>query len=604
MLALLASSSGYIWVAPASNFISSSFIILVLFEELGVLTLSFAAFIWLIRRVSNFTAAFVGALLFTILHTLVFIDVRLFSFFRFHVNGLVLNVLTTSHGLEATGISTTTISLFIIAIIIFFIGQFVLFRRLVRQSEKPLYKQRIWAIALAAILISALGEHIIFAVADVWNYAPILQASRAIPFYQWMTPKRQLRNLGYLPVTDDELASQSRPNITSLNYPRAALRMRVVKEPPNILMIVIDSMRAHSVDKQTMPKLMSFAQQAQTFMHCYSGGNATRFGIFSLFYGLYGNFWHTMLGARRAPVLLERIKSLGYQTAAIASAPLSWPEFRETVFVSGVDYLVDNVPGRMAERDRVLVNEFKKFIDTTEGNTRARPNPYFAFIFFDSTHAPFDFPISYRRGDATKSSQLDLIKPAASLNTHDRYLSALAYADDLTEQVMQIARQKDPKLSHTIILITGDHGQEFGEHGYYGHNSAFDNEQIRVPLVLYVPGMAPKQYEQAVSLLDVAPTLGNILGIENDAFAYSHGKVLFDDEPRLPIVSCGWDQCGMVDEEGVVVFGSEMHTSGIFEIRDQNYQELNTKQLSVKRLQHLREVLNGYSAFWQKVNES
>ncbi|HEX2879117.1 MAG TPA: sulfatase-like hydrolase/transferase, partial [Polyangiaceae bacterium] len=67
----------------------------------------------------------------------------------------------------------------------------------------------------------------------------------------------------------------------------------------------------------------------------------------------------------------------------------------------------------------------------------------------------------------------------------------------------------------TAIIISSDHGEAFGEHGLYRHGFEVWEELIRVPLIVHVPGIAPKRETARRSLIDLAPTILDLLGVEH-----------------------------------------------------------------------------------------
>lgn len=68
----------------------------------------------------------------------------------------------------------------------------------------------------------------------------------------------------------------------------------------------------------------------------------------------------------------------------------------------------------------------------------------------------------------------------------------------------------------TIVVLTADHGEAFGEHGTGGHGLSGFEEEIAVPLVLYVPGLDHAVVEDNVGIIDVVPTLLDLLAVETD----------------------------------------------------------------------------------------
>ena len=109
--------------------------------------------------------------------------------------------------------------------------------------------------------------------------------------------------------------------------------------------------------------------------------------------------------------------------------------------------------------------------------------------------------------------------------------------------------KKNDLLDSTIVLMLGDHGEEFLENGRWGHNSAFTDQQIRTPLVLWVPGMKPSVYEGMSNHIDVIPTLMPLLGVKNPKRDYTTGINLLSDEVRNHAVIAEWSSTGYIDNE-------------------------------------------------------
>jgi membrane-anchored protein YejM (alkaline phosphatase superfamily) len=111
------------------------------------------------------------------------------------------------------------------------------------------------------------------------------------------------------------------------------------------------------------------------------------------------------------------------------------------------------------------------------------------------------------------------------------------------------------------VVITGDHGEEFMEQGRWGHNSTFVDEQVRVPLVLWVPGRAAQQESLRTSHSDLLPTLLPLLGVKNPKQDYSIGRSLFDAKPGRLLLAGDWDRLAFLGDQYKVVLP---FTSGSF----------------------------------------
>src|SRR5690606_17519145 len=129
------------------------------------------------------------------------------------------------------------------------------------------------------------------------------------------------RHLGIRTDPDDTLAVKHRGN--SLIYPREPLVRKASRELPNIIWIVVDAWRFDMLKEEVAPNILKFSQQASVFRNHYSGGNATRFGVFTLVYGVYGTYWHPFLAEGQSPVLLDELMKLGYEFRIISSSKLT-----------------------------------------------------------------------------------------------------------------------------------------------------------------------------------------------------------------------------------------------------------------------------------------
>ena len=156
----------------------------------------------------------------------------------------------------------------------------------------------------------------------------------------------------------------------------------------NIVWLVAESCAPTCSIPRSCPRPPA-AQRAANFRSHYSGGNGTRMGMFSMFYGLYGSYWFSFLNEGRGPALLDVLLDGGYQTATYTSARFTYPEFDKTIFrripIAQLHEGDEHLAGW--ENDRANVTRLLADID---GRDPARP--FFAFMFFESPHAQYYFP--------------------------------------------------------------------------------------------------------------------------------------------------------------------------------------------------------------------
>lgn len=160
---------------------------------------------------------------------------------------------------------------------------------------------RYLALGLASCFLTS---HLIHAWAEAHYYVPVTAFTRYLPLYSPLRNKGLLARLGFVDRTQAReqglIAALGRPTDGVLTYPLAPLRC--APRPPllNALLIVIDAMRAG-----VAPRLAEFTRDAIRFERHYSGGNSSRAGMFSLFYGLPATYWDAFAASARPPVLMD-----------------------------------------------------------------------------------------------------------------------------------------------------------------------------------------------------------------------------------------------------------------------------------------------------------
>lgn len=489
---------------------------------------------WLVRRVAGHRAAVVTVVMASSLTLILLLaDARIHDMYGFHINGFVWNLLMTPGGYSSMGgdeASNLTALLVVAAILLLESLLWAL-----GSHRLPALRGRPWRYALAVLVLTMVGERAVYGVSHLRAYQPVLLAARGIPFYQPTTFRSAAEKLGVKPVRGVSLSAKSDGG--PLAYPRHPLVTVPDADSPNILFLVAESLRWDMLTPEIMPNLWAFSQRAHRFTNHYSGGNGTRMGIFSLFYGLPGSYWFSFLDARRPPVLLDELRRRDYDFGLYTSARFTYPEFDKTVF-AGVPArdMTSDEQGLGWQRDRRNVKRLLSFLD------EPREQPFFGFMFFESAHARYYFPEeSVIREDYLKEfnyATVDVEEQAPRI--FNRYINASHHLDSQIGRVLDHLEQSGG-LDDTILVITGDHGEEFMEHGRWGHNSEFHNEQIHTPMVLWAPGYQGKVINKPTSHLDLAPTLLPMLGVTNPAADYALGHDMHNPGTNRYRLSASWD---------------------------------------------------------------
>lgn len=554
------------WLAAALNLgrffdlAAPSWLLLYQLLLIGSYALLFIAPAWaitrLLLRVSGKAAAVLAVVLAGAVQLALYGDHLLWQLYGFHLNGFVWNIITTPGGIAALGSSASTER----DVAMLAAGIFALQALLLAAAHGlarlglPL-PRLIWVLPL--FMVVTLGERVSYGVSHFYGYSPLLESAQRVPFYQPLTMRRVLeQQFGLQRPQRMEVASAELKG--QLRYPQAPLRIEPPAKPLNIVWLVAESWRADSLNPEVMPQTHAFAQRAQHFVSHYSGGNGTRIGMFSQFYSLPANLWFPVLDARVGSPLIDVLQQQNYQINLFTSARFSYPEFDKSLFVNvPPEQMVEDDQGHTWERDRRNVDRLLTFVDQ-----RDTSKPFMTFLFFESPHANYDFP------------EESVIKPDylpdfsyASMNLqrdiggiYNRYLNSVHHLDSQLARITEHL-EKNGLLDNTLVVITGDHGEEFMEQGRWGHNSTFVDEQVRVPLVLWVPGRAAQQESLRTSHSDLLPTLLPLLGVKNPKQDYSIGRSLFDAEPGRLLLAGDWDRLAFLGDKYKVVVP---FTSGSF----------------------------------------
>jgi arylsulfatase A-like enzyme len=263
----------------------------------------------------------------------------------------------------------------------------------------------------------------------------------------------------------------------------------------HLVLITIDALRADRLgclghrSRDLTPRLDRLAAGAVLFERAYCPAPHSSFSISSLHTSRDLHEEAAMGRELEYPTLAGILGRAGYQTLAFYTNGIFHTEgdkvghYRRGKF--GFETVHHGAPRpeeltdhAIAELDRLIV--------------RGEP-PLFAWVHYFNVHEPY---LSTRFG------------PAAA----DRYDGEILEAD---AAVGRLVDWIDAKLARDVVLVvSADHGEEFLEHGGYYHGSSLYDEQVRVPLILRIPGAGSKRVASPVSTLDMAPTVLGILGLD------------------------------------------------------------------------------------------
>ena len=264
----------------------------------------------------------------------------------------------------------------------------------------------------------------------------------------------------------------------------------------NVLLITIDTLRADRIGAYgdsgaRTPSIDALAGRGVRFTNAFSAAPITLTSHASLLTGRYpaghGARHNGMRMDLAVPTLAETLSRAGISTAAFVAA---FPLDRRFGLIKGFHTYGDKLPrggdGRPANErpGRVVVDEALNWLQ------RHRADRFFLWVHLFEPHAPY--------GDARTG------RPAQA-----------RYAEDVTEADRQVGRIVDglgEAAASTLVVLTSDHGEAFGEHGEIAHSIFVYDTTLRVPLIFAGPGIAMRTVDGPVSLVDLAPTITQQMG--------------------------------------------------------------------------------------------
>jgi arylsulfatase A-like enzyme len=358
-------------------------------------------------------------------------------------------------------------------------------------------------------------------------------------------------------------------------------------DAPNFLFISADTMRADQSSVYggpvSTPALEALAQDGVVADRFYATAPWTVPSLCSLFSGrfpvsltpgltteertaeetsqhrLYA-YWRGASG----PTLVGGMRAKGYQTIAVVANPATnahhwlWQDFDRYQLIDGAAW---GPYGRFAQsplfRDAAarwidgLVE--KRPVDSTaqvvhyarmllKAHTR---QPFFLWVHFMDPHSPYDpppesrvtherwsmFPPTPEEQQAEPDWPFDMTDSEKQYAL-DQYRAEIAYIDSSVGSILDAL---EAKADSTYVSFFSDHGEEFWEHGRWGHGQTLFEEQVRVPFILAGPRVGQGRITTALSAIDFAPTIADLLDLYADEGWHGQSQVrAFRDPSEQP----------------------------------------------------------------------
>jgi len=467
------------------------------------------------------------------------IDGVVYRVAKTHIDAFWLQYLLTTF--EGLGIGLAQIVDAIVVLGGILALQLFLLRVAQRVPRRALWSSGLAVVCLVCLVITQAIHIVAYEVSDTRFTAITPQ----LPFYFPLRSHRNAVKYGrqLALIHESEVSATGAPG-TSLHYPLhdAGCGASAERNHENILVLLVESWRADTMDSVTTPRLSAFARDASTFLDHFSSGNSTPSGVFPLFYGIHSTYWKAVKANNvriHNPVLIDALEENGYAFGIFAKSDFKAHKIKEAVF-RDID-VEETFKGTTAhDNDRDMTDRVFAFMAAQ----RASGKPFFGFAFYKSTHYHYDYPAD--SAPFRPARKLNVVRASASDDPtpmFNDYRNAVHYVDGLIGGLLQRMRAAG-MLENTIVVVTGDHGEEFNDNrdNTWMHGGNFAQYQTRVPLLFYEPGKIGRRVSTVTSEVDIAPTiLQEALHCGWNTRDYSNGVNLFGQLPvRRPIVAASY----------------------------------------------------------------
>jgi len=437
----------------------------------------------------------------------------------------------------------------------------------------PRHGGRMLAALVAVCLVISQG---IYAWADASYFVPVTSMAQQLPVQRGFTAKKLLVKYGLVDISksrERQLAKRMTGGLeqagsAELDYPLAPLQCSVQK-PLNLLIILVDAMRGDMLEAGLTPNLDQYAERhASRFLNHMSGGNSSRMGAFSLFYGLPPGYFNSFEALQKPPVLMDQLMADGYQLGLFSSSNMYRPvTLDRTAFANVPNLRIETKPADAPawQRDRIMTDDWFVWLDQRDPD-----QPFMGFLFYDAVNDK-TYPPEY---EGRVKVDPDDPMPEAFAN----YKTSVMFDDELIGQVLDDLEERG-LARNTVVLVSADHGEEFDENddGVKGHGSGYSRQQLGVPMLLAWPGIEHRKVEHRTSHYDIAPTLmRRLLGCSNDYSDYSSGRDLYDGPQWDWLIAGSYYNYAVLEPGQVTV----TFPNGTYEVRDDHYRLLDDPQFN------------------------
>jgi arylsulfatase A-like enzyme len=350
----------------------------------------------------------------------------------------------------------------------------------------------------------------------------------------------------------------------------------------NVVIFVLESVSAEYIGAYgstvaLTPEIDRYSKGARLFSSMYAHAPTTESALVSLLLSIYPSLSYRGLTAPYPgiplPSLSSELHRRGYRTAFFSASDNRFQSFDEFLSYRNFDVVADqsslkctptapgaktvNWPSKYGIDDECLVWELGDWVRQTPGR------PFLAILWTMQTHYPYMF----------SGAERQFVVGDKALN---RYLNALHHSDQVFGKLMQTLNEQG-LLDSTLVVVVGDHGEAFGQHGRRAHGELLYEEDLRVPLLLVNPRLFSGEVDSIVSgMKDIAPTLMDLLGYPAPHVWQGRSLIGSDRSNLVYFLAHRADlRFGYRDDRYKFLFNATENTAELFDLRNDPRETMN-----------------------------
>ena len=301
----------------------------------------------------------------------------------------------------------------------------------------------------------------------------------------------------------DEPIPAVAPSAAPVEAPGSA--RKALPEHLNVVLISIDTLRHDMASSGTArpvtPNLDRLSQDSVVYDRAYSLASYTAKSVGPFLLGKYSSETHRDWShfnrfTSKDVFVAQRLQQAGVHTVSVQGY---WYFFMNTGLERGFDVINKSAAPALVTVDGDSTTNADKVSDAAIAEL-AKPEllqqPFFMWMHYVDPHSEY---VPHEGFDFGSSSR-------------QRYDGEVAFVDFHVGRVLD-ALEKSLVYDRTVVIVTSDHGEAFAEHGMIRHGFELWEELVRVPLIVRVPGVAPRHLQARRSAIDLAPTILDLCGV-------------------------------------------------------------------------------------------